>query len=92
VGACLRGDQAKALKHAERGLAASVGPDDPGRKLPFHALGDVSGYSGRLDEAFAAYEEMTRFGEGRGRPPRRCIRPRWRNAASLSRTPSSAFG
>jgi predicted ATPase/DNA-binding SARP family transcriptional activator len=66
VGACLRGDHAGAVEHAERGLAASAGPDDPGRRLPFDALGEVWGYNGRLDDAFVAYGEMVRLARAIG--------------------------
>jgi predicted ATPase/DNA-binding SARP family transcriptional activator len=62
LGAWRRGDLTAAVRHAQRGLAASAGPDDPARALPFEVLADVWSFSGRLDEAFDAYGEAIRLG------------------------------
>jgi tetratricopeptide (TPR) repeat protein len=62
MGAYRRGELDKAIVLAERGLAAATDTDDPARAQPFEVLGEVWSHHGRLDEAFAAYQEAARLG------------------------------
>lgn len=59
--AWLRGDLARARRLAKRGTELGRGRDDVGRRIAFEALGDVSNFAGRLDDAEAAFREEVRL-------------------------------
>ena len=56
-GAALRGDLARAIELADRGLAAASEPDDPARVYPLEVHASVAMFEGRLDDGFRADRE-----------------------------------
>lgn len=61
MSARFRGDLARALELAERGLACVAGPDDPAGYVARYTLSDVALYEGRLDDVLRLADDLGRL-------------------------------
>lgn len=59
MSARFRGDLARALELAERGLACTDGPDDPAGYVARYTLSEVALYEGRLDDVLRLADDLS---------------------------------